>query len=181
MKVDTQFIDELIEKYYECETTLEEEKILQEYFTSDNVAAEHKYLIPQFIYYEKEKEQLFLNNFDEKMKQILDNTPQKKFTLKILTPWIYSAAAILIIALGINLILNKNKVIVTGNGDIDKNEFVFQKTIYAFELLSKNLDRTDDKLEHLNKVSYGLQQLNQLKQLENLKYINKLINNSESQ
>lgn len=181
MKVDTQFIDELIEKYYECETTSEEEKILQEYFTSDDVADKHKYLIPQFIYYEKEKEQLFLNNFDEKIKQILDDTQQKKFTLRIITPWIYSAAAILIIGFGINLILNNNKVIVTGNGDIDKNEFVFQKTIYAFDLLSKNLDKTDEKLEHLQKVSYGLEQLNQLKQLENLKYINKLINNLESQ
>ena len=41
-------INKLLEKYWEAETTLEEEKILSDYFHSSEIAPEHKDFAPMF-------------------------------------------------------------------------------------------------------------------------------------
>lgn len=47
-------INELIEKYFRGETSLDEERMLKEYFASDDVSDENKYLIPVFKSFEEE-------------------------------------------------------------------------------------------------------------------------------
>ncbi len=49
-------IDHLLDKYWEAETTLEEEQTLRSYFSSDMVALEHQELIPLFNTFTIEKE-----------------------------------------------------------------------------------------------------------------------------
>jgi hypothetical protein len=48
-------INELLEKYWEGESSLEQERRLKEYFASENVAEEHKKFAPLFGFYAKEK------------------------------------------------------------------------------------------------------------------------------
>ena len=47
-------MNELIEKYFRGETSLDEERMLKEYFASDDVSDENKYLIPVFKSFEEE-------------------------------------------------------------------------------------------------------------------------------
>ncbi|WP_299109614.1 hypothetical protein [uncultured Tenacibaculum sp.] len=52
-------IEKLVEKYLDAETTLQEEKVLQEYFTSNNVAPhlyEYSYM---FSYFKQSKDETF--------------------------------------------------------------------------------------------------------------------------
>lgn len=53
--MDCRNINELLEKYYEGKTTLEEENHLREYFSNTNLPAEHQYLKQMFQYFNEVK------------------------------------------------------------------------------------------------------------------------------
>lgn len=48
-------IDKILEKYFEGETSLQEEETLRKYFTSGNIAEKHKVYGPLFGYFELER------------------------------------------------------------------------------------------------------------------------------
>ena len=53
--MDSKKIEELLQRYWDCETSLEEEKQLQEYFRSENVPDQLKETATLFHYYKKQK------------------------------------------------------------------------------------------------------------------------------
>ncbi len=64
--MDSKRIDELLSKYWECETTLEEEQQLQEYFNGSNVADEHRNTAPLFRFYRENKKKSIVDASFEK-------------------------------------------------------------------------------------------------------------------
>jgi len=177
MKIDKDYIINLTQKYYECETTLEEENILNEYFNSGNVDIELSHLAPQFVYYKESVAETISESFDEMILNNIDkqvNTPKVRqlFTKKA---WMYSAAALVILSVGINLIFSKNKIEVTGNNSIEKNEFAYQETVSALMFISSKMALADSQLNNMEILSKNLNQLNQVNQFEKLKYLEKII------
>ncbi|ELR73558.1 hypothetical protein C900_02643 [Fulvivirga imtechensis AK7] len=66
--MDLDRIEQLLERYWECETTLEEEKELKKFFNSGKVPAKWQSVAPLFQYYEEEKKSGKLDGlFDEKI------------------------------------------------------------------------------------------------------------------
>lgn len=66
--MDLDRIEQLLERYWECETTLEEEKELKKFFNSDKVPPKWQSVAPLFQYYEEEKKNGGLDGlFDEKV------------------------------------------------------------------------------------------------------------------
>ena len=53
-------IEEILTKYFECETTVDEEKHLQQYFSSANVAPHLVHYSPLFVYFATEKKVQFI-------------------------------------------------------------------------------------------------------------------------
>ena len=53
--MDFKNVEELLKKYWDCETTLEEEKQLREYFGSNNIPEQLKDTAPLFRYFEEAK------------------------------------------------------------------------------------------------------------------------------
>ena len=51
-------IDKILERYFEAETTLEEEQVLREYFEQKNIHERHKIYTPMFSYFVEEKSAL---------------------------------------------------------------------------------------------------------------------------
>lgn len=64
--MDSKRIDELLNKYWECETTLEEEQQLQEYFNGDHVADQHRNTAPLFRFYRENKKKSIVDASFEK-------------------------------------------------------------------------------------------------------------------
>lgn len=62
--MDSERIKSLLEKYWNCETSLEEENELREFFTSADIPAEMKETAALFQYFEAEKKRTVGENFE---------------------------------------------------------------------------------------------------------------------
>ncbi|MBQ0021814.1 MAG: pyruvate ferredoxin oxidoreductase [Prevotellaceae bacterium] len=100
-----QYIEQLLERYFDCETTLQEEQILRSFFEQEDVPEElQKYA--ELFKYETESKQICLGeDFDKKMMDLIqkEETPRKARVLKMhprLAPF-FKAAAVVAIALTI--------------------------------------------------------------------------------
>lgn len=97
-----QYIEQLLERYWQCETTVEEEKILRTFFSQKDVPAA---LLPYkdlFTYEQKEREEEVLgDDFDQRMMDLIQEpTPVKARTIKLterLKPLFKAAAVVAII------------------------------------------------------------------------------------
>ena len=55
MRMDSKNMEDLLKKYWDCETTLEEEKQLREYFGGSNIPDQWKDTAALFRYFEETK------------------------------------------------------------------------------------------------------------------------------
>lgn len=84
-------INELIEKYWNAETTLEEEQAIKTYFKKGKIADEHKHLAPLFGYYSK------VVNMTAKFEpNVTMKTTTKVISLNV---WLRSIAAVAFLAI----------------------------------------------------------------------------------
>lgn len=123
-------IEQLLEKYFEGETTLAQEQQLRAYFSTDLVAEHLKEYQPMFAYFNQEKEQKMVLN--------------QRFTFKRKTRKIYWAAASVAVLLGVGYwTANQFSVPVnkpTQYGTYNNPEVAFQETRKALELLSGHVN-----------------------------------------
>lgn len=101
--MDYKYIEQLLERYWQCETTLEEEKILRTFFSQENVPVRLMPYKDLFTYEQMDVEQCRLgDDFDAKMLQITGETaPVKAVTISLaqrLKP-LFKAAAVVAILL----------------------------------------------------------------------------------
>jgi hypothetical protein len=100
--MDYKYIEQLLERYWQCETSLKEEEILRSFFMQEEVPAWLLHYKPLFIL-QQEKEQPLGDEFDERMMAIIDemSEPVRAKTIRIthrLMP-LFKAAAIVAIVL----------------------------------------------------------------------------------
>ena len=57
MRMDSKHIEELLNKYWQAETSLEEEQLLRQYFSSDDVPEHLRETALLFRYYEDQKKE----------------------------------------------------------------------------------------------------------------------------
>lgn len=101
--MDYKYIEQLIERYFLAETTLEEEEILRSFFSQDGVPAHLAHMKPLFSSLAEEKEEVLLSDdFDERMMEKIGmQTVVKARTVSLterLKP-LFRAAAIVAIVL----------------------------------------------------------------------------------
>lgn len=102
--MDYNNIKQILEKYWEGETSLQEENLLHEYFNSDDVVEELKDVQPMFQYFEVERTARIDNpNFNEQLLAQLEETVVKpihtvNYRRNRIIKLVASAAAIVLIA-----------------------------------------------------------------------------------
>ena len=100
--MDYKYIEQLLERYWECETSLEEEEILRAFFSQKDVPAR---LLPYkelFTYeHEEQKNDVLGDDFEQKILSIIqEDQPQKARTVSFtqrLMPLFRAAAIVAII------------------------------------------------------------------------------------
>lgn len=101
--MDYKYIEQLLERYWECQTTLEEEAILRSFFAQDSVPVELLQYRQLFVAQSQEIKEVKLDDsFDERIMSIIANEqPVKARTITLsqrLRPF-FRAAAIVAITL----------------------------------------------------------------------------------
>ncbi len=148
-------IDKLVEKYLNAETTLQEEQILQEYFTSPNVAPHLQEYSMLFGYFKQSKDETFTKTI-----QLKPEKPKKNWK------WLSVAASVVLLF-----------SVFVGNEKYQEHQQrkKFAQVTEALQLLSVNLNKGNDALyavsNNLNKGTEALQYLNTYE-----KTVNKVIN-----
>ena len=95
--MDYKYIEQLLERYWQCETTLQEEAILRTFFSQPDIPEElQKY--QALFSYESQKEEPLGEDFDARMLDFIGETP-KIITLKDRLMPLFKAAAIVAIIL----------------------------------------------------------------------------------
>lgn len=134
-------IEKLLDKYFEANTTVAEEKILREYFSGEDIAPHLAHHAPMFNYLSLARE--------EKSERPV---PLKRRTNPY--KWL-SIAAVVVLALGIYF----------GNDSYQeyqqqkKAEYAYNETKKALNLLASNLGRGTEKVAYLNEFEEAKQKI----------------------
>ena len=119
-------IEELVEKYLDATTTLQEEATLKKYFTGDNVAIHLQEYTSLFNYFAIAKEEQFKKTIN------LDTKKSKKRNL----PWFSAAAAV---ALLVGLFFGKQQY--DENEQRKEAQRIYVQVSKGLTLLSSNLKK----------------------------------------
>jgi hypothetical protein len=103
-QMDYKYIEQLIESYFACTTTLQEEQILRSFFSQEEVPAHLAQYAALFNYETVAKEDVLGEDFDERMMAQIETTKPKarivKMATRHVTPF-FKAAAVVAMALTI--------------------------------------------------------------------------------
>lgn len=131
--MELKVIDNLVEKYLNAETSLQEESRLRDYFSSGNVAPHLQEYIPLFAYFESSREEKFPGQVDFKKSK------------KRVYSWVAVAASIMIAA-GL-FFQEPNET--NEFGSYEDPELAMQKTIEALQLVSQYMNTGTEELVYL--------------------------------
>jgi sensor histidine kinase YesM len=132
-------IEKLIEKYFDAETTLAEEKELKAYFSSDTVAPPLEQYKPIFGYTAQAKHEQFTGTIPLKAK--------KSHTVL----WL-SVAASVVVLLGVGFFTfnHYNQPVSEDFGTYDDPEVAFRETQKALEMISQSVNEGIESMDYLN-------------------------------
>src|SRR5574344_1724885 len=105
-----QYIEQLLERYWECQTTLEEEQILRSFFSQPDIPEHLQQYISVFVYQVSQKRGGLGEEFDERMLTLIgDDTAVEAKKIKLSTRFapLLKAAAVAAVALTIGNISEK--------------------------------------------------------------------------
>lgn len=122
-------IEILVEKYFQGETSIVEEKELRDYFSSSNIASELEQYKPIFGYFTLEKEQTFERKIQLKSK----SSNWKRLSI--------AASILVLLGIGTFGYFNYNNTNQNKNlGTYDNPEIAFRETQKALSMLSNHIN-----------------------------------------
>lgn len=166
-----QYIEQLLERYWECQTSTEEEQILRTFFSQDNIPEQLRPYAPLFVYEAKNKQEETLSeDFTErvmaKIGEQTDNSKAKKHTVltiaaRRLAPLMKAAAVVAVVVAVGNISersMQMNSVNPSGTDMTATDTYIRHKDITAkIKVIDKNkseiIARTDSIFSHSTAVT----------------------------
>ncbi len=151
--MDSKRIEQLLEKYWNAETSLEEEQELHQFFQSSNVPDNLKETAPLFRYFEEEKSRSLDKNFDTDVtKKIRQRQGGKTVSM---TNWFQIArvaAGVAVVVAAVYLI--GHEVRKSSPNEITDTEsdpkLAFEQTKKALLMISKNFHTAQNEAKKIN-------------------------------
>jgi hypothetical protein len=150
--MDSKRIDELLNKYWECETTLEEEQKLQEYFNGDHVADEHRSTAPLFRFYRENKKKSIADAaFEQEVFRHVKSKDKGK-VIALFRNSMRIAAGIAVLMIAVYFI--KTEVRKSTPQEIvdtyDDPQLAFEETKKALMMISKGFGHAEEGAKKIN-------------------------------
>lgn len=99
--MDFKYIEQLLDRYFDCLTTLEEEQILRSFFRQENVPAHLMQYRDIFVYHDEAKAESLGEDFDARMLSLIAEkeveTPRIKTMRRHMAPFFRAAAIVAVI------------------------------------------------------------------------------------
>lgn len=132
-------IEQLLEKYFEAETSISEEKQLKEYFSSSDIAPHLEQYKSIFSYAVQEKQEQF--------RATISLTPKKRKNVV----WISIAASVMVL-LGVSVVTfnNHNQLKPDDLGTYDDPEVAFKETQKALAMISEHVNKGIGSMNYIN-------------------------------
>lgn len=181
--MNTEHIYTLINKYWDCETSVAEEKELRTFFSGNAVPEDLKQFIPLFEYIVQEKSVSLSPDFDARLQAALEKESPKTKNVSISTfaPIMRIAASVLlIIGLGVSLFFifkeNNNPYFADTSTSHNTNDALLEAT-YALEKLSDALQLSESAsiktIQHIEDLDIDWASLDSLHRMDKETEINK--------
>jgi hypothetical protein len=164
--MDFNNIEELLQKYWNCETTLEEEKLLHEYFRGSNIPDQVKETAVLFQYFEAHKKKS-LNDvaFDHSVLRKV-SAPQKSKLVKLVYNSMRIAAGLIVVFLATWFI--REEVRKTTPQEVvdtyDDPKIAFEETKKALLMISKSFGTAEQQAKKINLFNEAQEEIQRNKQ-----------------
>jgi len=158
--MDSNRIEELLKKYWECETSLEEEQMLVDYFNSGAVPQQFKETSVLFQYFQHQKKKSLSDSFDG---YSVTKTEEKKKNRQ--SSWVYNslriAAGIAVLMIAIWFVRSEiRKTIPQEMVDTyDDPQLAFEETKKALLIISKGFGTAEEQAKKINLFNEAQQQI----------------------
>jgi len=158
-------IEKLLEKYYEGETSLGEEKMLKDFFLSGNVPMELSSQKNQFLYYaEASRDEISDKELEEKIfTERLEIPVVPLHTRRNSFYYTIGIAATVLLLIGLIFtfredVVNKPEM----NDTITDSELVFNQTRDILAVVSVNFNKGMEKMHYIGKLDQAMQKMQML-------------------
>jgi hypothetical protein len=168
MRMDFNTMEELLRKYWNCETTLEEEKQLREYFGGNNIPEQWKETAALFRYFEVSKKKS-LNDLafeSQVMHRVL--VPKKNKLVKLMYNSMRIAAGLAVVLVAGWFIRNEVResapqaVVDT----YDDPKLAFEETKKALLMISKSFGTAEEQARKINMFNEAKEEIQKKKETE---------------
>ena len=169
--MDSKRINELLAKYWSCETSLEEEAELREHFKSGNIPDELKETAPLFQYFEENKKKSLNDiSFDGQVMQKIQ-TPAKQGQMARLVYNSMRIAAGLTVVLAATWFIRNEIRSTTPTENVDTYndpKMAFEETKKALMMISKSFGTAEDQAKKINMFNEAQEEIQKQNNEENL-------------
>lgn len=139
-------IHSLLEKYWNCETSVQEEKELQAFFSKGDVPEEFRQYIPLFSFIREEQSVTLSDGFNERLENAIESEGKERYvTIRIFRPLLRIAVSVLlVIGMGVSFYFiakqdNRPHFVET----FEDPNAAMQHATYALEKLSHALRKSE--------------------------------------
>ena len=154
--MDSEKIDELLNKYWNCETSIAEEQQLKEYLRGKEIPEQWKETAALFRYFDENKKTTLSDvSFDH---QVLAKvkTPEKGKVVKLIQNSLRIAAGVAVLMIAIWFVRNevRSTDVASNDGQIkdtyDDPKMALEETKKAFLMISKSFGNAEEKAKKIN-------------------------------
>ncbi len=150
MPMDSKQIGQLLEKYWNCETSLEEEQELRSYFNGTGVPENLKEAAELFRFFENERNRSLNEGFEsEVMKSLRKSERSAKVVSMVRWVQVARIAAGLLVVVAAAYFVNK-EVEKKETGTITDPKIALEETKKAFMMISKSFNKARDGAGKIN-------------------------------
>ena len=154
--MDYNMIKDLLDKYWNCETSLEEEAELRTYFSSGEVHKDLKSYAPLFQYFKSESGIRISKDFDKKITRQFE-TGEKPAKQRFLSIFYKVAAAVIFILFFVTIhqrfIDVKDKAVTVVKDTFDDPEKALEETKKALLLVSEKWNKGKSNISKLSEFN----------------------------
>lgn len=162
-------IEELLNRYIEGETTLDEEAFLKDYFSQPGLSREHAELQEMFRYFaDKKDEAIPPFNLNDQLNNLIESESknENRNRFRHIIAWAGSAAAVLVISFGIYQYISKPDVLVKDTYKDPKLAYI--ETKRALLLVSRTMNRNTANLKYLAKVDESIDHMRKMGEINKM-------------